>query len=595
MRKEFHTLLLLSEAQSMVLNRLPVAEVETVPLDFALNRVLAEKVVSEIDVPGFNRAIMDGFAVHSSDTYPAREELPINLKLIGSVIIGSIPDMKVAHGEAVEISTGGMIPAGSDAVVMVEYCDDLDDEIQIFKPVHAGENVQTAGSDITLGETVLFPGTIISSREIGVLAALGRHKIGTRKLKVGIASTGNELAPINMPLGSGQVFDVNSHSIAAATLDCGGTPVKYGIFPDDREKMIDVLLKMSSECDMVLLSGSTSAGRSDYLYGIIDEIGELLFHGINLKPGKPTIFGLVNGKPTFGLPGYPTSALTVFSLLVAPVIKKVLGLKSKTNMFSGRLAIPIRSEGRQQMLTASVKGDWISPVDKGSGSITNLSKADGIIEIPAEVEYLDKGENLNIQLFGELHEPDLIISGENCSKLEVLAEKLPYNIRFLNNGKRGFILLDEGLADIACVSCYGTEGNNFGQKHFLASEYFQELGLMAKDEAFLQLENIACLSIMGWSRESEMKLLLENSLRDMGVNIKDLTFIGEARTHSAVAASVVSGKTDLGFGEQAVAESKNLAFRSLMWNKIMLMAASSSLDKLAMKLLLSNLNSNYKK
>jgi putative molybdopterin biosynthesis protein len=592
MRKEFHTLLSLSEAQYIALNRLPVVKVGWVPLDFALNSVLAEKIVSEVDVPGFNRAIMDGFAVHSSDTYQAREELPISLKMIGNVSIGTIPELKVAHGEAIEISTGCMIPTGSDAVVMVEYCDDLDDEILIYKPVHAGENIQTAGSDIMLGETVLFPGTIITARDIGVLAAVGCHKIRVRKLRVGIASIGNELSSLNAHLGPGQVFDVNSHSIAAAVLDCGGTPVKYGIFPDDREKMTEILLKMSSECDMVLLSGSTSAGKSDYLYGVMDEIGELSFHGINLKPGKPTIFGHVNRKPTFGLPGYPTSALTVFSLIVAPVIRKVLGLKCKTNVFSGKLAIPIRSEGRQQMLAASVKGEWILPVDKGSGSITTLSKADGIIEIPAEVEYLEKGENLDIQLFEELHEPDLVISGENCFQLEMLAEKLPLNIRFLNNGKRGLILLEEGLADIACVSCHVAEGINYGSKYFLAGEYFQELGLIAKDEALLHPENIAYRSIMGWSRESDMKLLFENSLRDMGANIKDLTFIGEARTHSAVAASVVSGKTDLGFGEQKVAGIKNLAFKSLMLNKIVLITAGSNLDKMAMKLLLSHLNSS---
>jgi molybdopterin molybdotransferase/putative molybdopterin biosynthesis protein len=595
MRNEFHTLLSLNEAQSMVLNRLPVAEEETISLNLAVKKVLAEKVVSEIDVPGFNRAIMDGFAVHSTDTYRAREEAPITLKLIGNITIGSIPGMNVALGEAVEISTGSVIPAGSDAVVMVEYCDAFNDKILIYRPVHAGENIQMAGSDIMLGETVLFPGTIITTRDIGVLAALGRHKIRVRKLGVGIVSTGNELVSLNTSLGPGQIFDINSYSLAAAILDCGGTPVKYGILPDDREKMKEALLKMSDECDIVLLSGSTSAGKSDYLSEIFDEIGELLFHGINLKPGKPTLFGFIDGTPTFGLPGYPTSALTVFSLLVAPAIRKTLGLKSKMSIFSGKLAIPIRSEGRQQMLAASVRGDWIFPVDKGSGSITTLSKADGIIEIPANVEYLEKGENLELQLFGELHEPDLVIAGENCSKLEMLAEKLPCNIRFLNNGKRGFISLEEGLADLACISCHGAEGINYSSKYFLVSEYVQKLGLMAKDEALLQTEDIACLTIIGWSKESEMNILLENSLKGLYVNIDELIFIGEARTHFAVAASVVSGKTDLGFGEQAVAESKNLAFRNLAVNKIELIASSSNLDKSALKLLVSHLDSNNNK
>ncbi|MCJ7444711.1 MAG: molybdopterin biosynthesis protein [Methanotrichaceae archaeon] len=594
-RKEFRTLISLSEAQSIVLNRPPLAQEETISLDFAFRRVLAEKIISEIDVPGFNRATMDGYAVRSSDTLEAREDRPICLKSIGNVAIGSMPDVNLAQGEGIEISTGSMMPPVSDAVVMVEHSNAVDDQILIFKPVYQGENVQTAGSDIMVGEAVLFPGTIITARDIGVLASVGRHKIRVKKLLVGLASTGNELALLNEALGPGQIYDINSHSIAAATLECGGTPIKYGILPDDHEKIIDTLFKMSNECCLILLSGSTSAGKGDLLYKIFDEIGEILFHGINLKPGKPTMFGLIERKPAFGLPGYPTSALTVFSLLVAPIIRKALGLRSKVDLLSGKLAVPVRSEGRQHMLAVCVKGGFVYPVDMGSGSITTLSRADGVIEIPSNVEYLEKGDHVDVQLFGESYEFDIIIAGENCLALEMLAEVLPYQIKFLNNGVRGIISLQDGLADIACIPCDGKEEVKISSKFILVCEYVQEIGLMAKDEAFLKIENITNMSILGWSKDSEMSRLLHSSLRNNGINLNNLKFIGEARTHSAVAASVAFGKTELGFGEKAAAESRNLAFRMLARNRIKLIATKLSLGKEALKTLISFIESSEAK
>jgi putative molybdopterin biosynthesis protein len=595
MHKEFRSLLSINEAQSIVLDRLPIIDKEKVCLDNAFRRILAEKIVSKIDVPNFNRASMDGYAVRSQDTLEAREDRPICLRHAGCVPVGAVPEVEVEPGETIEVSTGSMMPNNSDSVIMIEHSEASEGYVLVRRPVHIGENVQELGSDIMLGEAVLFPGVIITAREIGVLAAMGHKEVLVKRLIVGLASTGNELVSQGTPLKPGQIYDVNSHSIASAIEACGGTPVKYGILHDKRKAMIDTLLRMSHECSMILLSGSTSAGKGDMIYKILDEVGETIFHGVNLKPGKPTIFGIIEGKPVIGLPGYPTSALTVFSLLVAPSIRKALGLKSRRDVIHGRMTRPVRSEGRHQMLSVGFIRGLVYPVDKGSGSITTLSQADGVIEIPADVEYLERGEEVEVQLFEELFEPDLIFAGENCPALEMMAEALPYQIRFIPNGAQGVAFLEDGLVDMACVSRQVADGLNIHQKFVLLGGYTQELGLMSRDDILLQPENMTNRCIQGWSRDSDIREILLSSLKDIGVDSKVLKFIGQARTHSAVAASVASGKTDLGFGERSAAEFNKLAFRRLAWNRVELIVARSSLEEEAMKAFISYFMSTQQK
>ncbi len=345
-----------------------------------------------------------------------------------------------------------MMPEGADGVVMVEYARSEADLVLIRRPIHTGENTQAAGSDIALGESVLFPGVRLAAREIGVLAALGQEYVSVRSLRVGVASTGNELVTAGSPLDPGQIYDINSYSIAAAVEECGAEPIRYGILADRKEEMAETLWQMAGECSLILVSGSTSAGAGDMIYQVLDEIGQTLFHGVNLKPGKPTLFGLIDGKPCLGLPGYPTSALTVFSLLAAPAIRKALGLRIKAHGAKGRLAAPIRAEGRQQMLAVGLVGGLVYPVDKGSGSITTLAGADGVIEIPADVEYLERGQEVEVRLFSELDAPDLVVAGENSMLLERLAETSGH-IRLLNTGSdRGLVYLADGVADVACIS-----------------------------------------------------------------------------------------------------------------------------------------------
>jgi len=238
MPKEFRSLIPLAQARSIILDHSPRPEEVTVSLDRAMGAILAEKIISAVDVPGFSRASMDGYAVQARDTHEAREDRPVSLRLAGCVPMGVFANFQVSKGEAVEVSTGSMMPALSDAVVMIEYSQPDGDAILIRRPVYAGENVQTAGSDIALGEAVLFPGTKLATREIGVLAALGLEEVPVRQLKVGVASTGNELVRPGEPLGIGQIYDINSQTIAMAVEECGAAAIRYGILPDELRKMV---------------------------------------------------------------------------------------------------------------------------------------------------------------------------------------------------------------------------------------------------------------------------------------------------------------------------------------------------------------------
>ena len=586
MRKEFRSLLPLDEARSIVLSHLPVVGEETVPLNSALGRVLAERIVSEFDVPGFDRASMDGYAIMASTSLDAREDRPVSLQLAGSVPMGAASEVEVGCGQAAEVSTGSMMPSGADSVVMIEHALVEGDQVRIMKPVHTGENVIVSGSDIMFGDVVLLPGTRLGAREMGVLAAVGRRQARVRTLRVGIASTGNELIVPGEALGPGQIYDINSYSIAAATLECGATPFAYGVLPDDHQTMADTLLRISKECDMTLVSGSTSAGAGDMVYQVLDDIGETIFHGINLKPGKPTIFGTIASKPIIGLPGYPTSALTVFGQLAAPAIRKALGLKITGHRIAGRLARPIRTEGRHQLLAVGVYGDLVYPVDKGSGSITTLSQADGVIEIPSSVEYMEKGRAVDVQLFGEYVEPDIIVAGENCPFLEMLMESLPLQIRFTSNGsKRGTFSVEDELADVACVS--DVERISIPDGHVLIRGYTRELGLIGKN--FGDLSGQLDLSIVGWSGDLEMRPLANKELKDLGLDLEEIRYVGRARSHSAMAAAVASGRAQFGFGARVAAEMTGLCFKKLTSDRIDFLTAVSSLKKEGMHALISAL------
>ena len=305
---------------------------ETVDLAAALGRVLAHDITAPIDVPPFDRANVDGFAVRSTDTAGASDTAPRRFALNGEVIVcGHAPALEVGAGSATTIATGGVLPRGADAVIMIEHTELIDDDgvpaVDVRRAVAPGQFVSYAGSDIARGEIVLRRNTRISSREIGMLAACGIAEIEVvRRPRVAVLSTGDELVPPGGVLAPARVYDSNGAIIAAAVVEAGGEPVPFGAFPDDESALEPAMRAALADCDMVVLSGGTSKGAGDLSHRIVSKIGEILVHGVALKPGKPLCLAVIEGKPLAVLPGFPTSAIFTFHAFVAPVIRARAGL-----------------------------------------------------------------------------------------------------------------------------------------------------------------------------------------------------------------------------------------------------------------------------
>jgi len=383
---------------------------ERVSLSEALNRILATDVTSPLNVPPFDRSTVDGYAVKASDTFGADEAKPIALKLRGQVNVGETPKVKVQKGTAAQIVTGAPMPEGADAVVMVEYTVQKDEHIMVHSAVSKGENVMKAGSDIPKGETVLRRRTVLSSHEIGVLAALGMERVEVfKRPKVAIISTGAEVVEPGKPLPSGKIYDINAHTLSAAVAECGCEPLNLGIVQDKTDQMEDALKKALSTADVVITSGGVSVGPTDIIPKVLNKLGKpgVIVYGIAIRPGKPTTMAVIDGKPVFSLPGHPTSALLIFHLFVRNVICEMAG-KSKEKPVTVRAVTSERlfpARGRRTFVTVTLKRDrsgkiLASPVPTGlSGAITTLAKADGFTEIHEDQQFVDAGETVTVQLF----------------------------------------------------------------------------------------------------------------------------------------------------------------------------------------------------
>ncbi|WP_297536494.1 gephyrin-like molybdotransferase Glp [Thermococcus sp.] len=386
-----------------IINSFPLKpRTEMVPLSEALGRVLAEDIVSPINVPPFDRATVDGYALRAEDTFMASESEPVRLRVIGEVNAGDFPDFELKPGESVYISTGAPLPKGADAVIQFEDVDRDGDEVVIYKPAYPGLGVMKAGTDIPKGKLLLKKGTRLGFKETALLSAVGLAEVPVfRKPKVAVISTGNELVLPGEELRPGQIYDINGRAIADAARELGGEAVFLGIARDDRGSLKALIEKGVECCDIVILSGGASGGIRDLTSSIIEELGEVKIHGIAIQPGKPTIIGLIDGKPVFGLPGYPTSCLTNFTLLVAPLLRRLIGRESEVRKVKKKLAHKVFSvKGRRQFLPVRIEGEKAVPILKGSGAVTSFIDADGFIEVPENVEILEAGEEVEVLFFG---------------------------------------------------------------------------------------------------------------------------------------------------------------------------------------------------
>lgn len=381
----------------------PASKTERVPVEEAVGRVLAEDIFADVDIPGFDRSVVDGYAVRSADSVGAGDAVPALLQCTGRIQMGAHDaGRSLSNGECIYIPTGGLLPDGADAVVMVEYTDVAGDTILIKRPVSHGENILMKDEDFMKNRTVFIRGRRLSPQNIGVLAACGCSTVAVaEKPVVGIISTGNELVPAQAVPGRGQVRDANAPMLAAWLKEYGCIPKQYGIIRDEREAFEDVLARAVPACDVVILSGGSSKDDRDMTAAVIAAKGEVLVHGIAIAPGKPTIIGRIGEKPVFGLPGHPASAFVVLIAIVRPLLDRMLGQTVPViRTLSAILAENIPSaRGREEYVRVKVENGVATPLFGKSGLLNTLVTSDGLVCIPAGAEGLEKGSPVSVILW----------------------------------------------------------------------------------------------------------------------------------------------------------------------------------------------------
>lgn len=376
---------------------------ERVPLSAAAGRMIVADVVAREGVPPFDRSMVDGFAVVASDTFGCSDALPALLALAGEVEMGAESTCACEPGSCVRIPTGGEVPQGADAVVMLEYCEEYGDgTIGVAKPVAPGDSIVFANDDVKPGQVLIGAGTVLQAHHVGTLASLGLSDIGVHgQLRVAVVSTGDEIVDASDTPVASQMRDVNAPMLAAAVEACGAQAVRFPIVADDYDALLSCVDEALAMCDMVLVSGGSSAGRKDNTARVLAALGEMLFHGVAVKPGKPTMCADVQGKPAFGLPGHPVAAYFMFLELVRPLLMARQPLCMRAVLAEGLPSNHGRAELVAVRLEEGESGLRAYPVRGKSGLISQLVGADGYLEIPRNQEGLAAGADVDVRLFGE--------------------------------------------------------------------------------------------------------------------------------------------------------------------------------------------------
>ena len=392
------------EAVRIILEKIPeAAEAETIGLSEALGKVVAEDILSPEDLPAYARSTVDGFAVHAADTYGCSEALPAMVTYAGKVLMGEDEKRVLPKGSCMQVPTGGQVPDGADAVVMVEHSEDLGDQFRyMLKPVAPGENVNAKGDDIALGGVAVPKGTLIEPRHTAVLAALGISEFKVRKpLTVGILSTGDELVDYTETPKGTEIRNINSVTLAAAVEALGCNAKTYPIVPDEEDALREAIDTVRKECDFLIISGGSSVGERDNVNRVLASFGEVYFHGVALKPGKPTMFAMLDGDvPAFGLPGHPAAAFYTFHLFAKPAILKRRGAIAVPRYVEAELSQKVPSNhGREEILGVALENGKAVPLPAKSGVVSVLSRADGTITIPRDLEGLERGAKVKVLLF----------------------------------------------------------------------------------------------------------------------------------------------------------------------------------------------------
>ena len=562
--------------------------IERVPLQRLSGRVLAREVAAAVDAPPFDRSVVDGFAVQAADLATASSSVPVFLRLNNEVIAcGFDPQLPVTPGTATPIATGGPIPRGADAVIMVEQTEPVEtNSIRISRAVGPGQNISFAGSDIARGQILLHSGTLIGAREIGMLAAVGCADAPVwRKPRVAVLSTGDELVQPGEALGPAQIFDSNGPIIAAALEENGCEAVRFGAIPDDEAELTSGIRQAFETCDAVILSGGTSKGAGDLTYTLVGRLGApgIVAHGVALKPGKPLCLAVCDGKPVVVLPGFPTSAMFTFHDIVAPVLRVMAGLpaRQEANVMA-RVPVRIASElGRTEFVMVALAEDAdgmvAHPIGKGSGAVTAFSQADGFIAIDALADAMPADTITPVQLFSpHVRVPDLVIMGSHCVGLDCVISSLArkgLSARVLALGSLGGLAaLKRGECDIAPIhlmdaasGVYNTPFLSDGMTLIPGWRRMQGMVFRRDDRHFAgktldeavaaALADPDCVMV-GRNQGAGTRTLIDQLLK----GARPPGYWNQPRSHNAVAASIGQGRADWGIAIKQVADALGLSF-----------------------------------
>ena len=594
------------------LSLMPLGE-ETVPLAHCRGRVLARDLAAAVDVPGFDRSNVDGFAVRAADLEDARPDAPRRLRLSRQVLTpGQVPREALAPGTATVIATGGMVPRGADAVVMVERTvfieatPGTDPAVDVDRPLAPGAAISAAGSDIGAGETVLRLGTVLGSREVAVLAAIGVGEVPVfRRPRVVVMSTGDELVRSGEAIRTGQVYDSNGPMLAAAVEELGCIAVPLGIVRDDPAEMAAAVDNAVESADVVLLSGGTSKGAGDIACRTVARFTDpgIVVHGVALKPGKPLCLAVTQGKPVVILPGFPTSATFTFHEFVAPVLRILSGLPAPRRE-SRAATLPVRlvsEPGRTEYVLVSLTerpegGLAAYPIGKGSGAVTAFSQADGFFAIPAQTEVVPAGSETMVTIIGSAAEPaDLTIIGSHCLGLDHLVGVLAregVTAKVLSVGSTaGLTAAKRGECDIAGIHLMDPVTGVYNQPYVdgtlrLMRGYGRLQGVVHRrdDARFAGLDAAGAIAMAC----GDPDCLMVNRNAGSGTRLLSDRLLGTARpagyshqtkSHNAVAAAIAQGRADWGVAIETVAKRYGLGFLRLQAEEYDFVAPAARFDR----------------
>ncbi|HEW93758.1 molybdopterin biosynthesis protein [Candidatus Geothermarchaeota archaeon] len=582
----------------------PPPDIEEVNLTEAYGRILAEDIVSPIDIPPFTRATRDGYAVKYEDISMAMEDNPVKLKVIGSIEAGSRRILSISHGEAVKVATGAPLPAGANTIVMMEYTQERDGYVYIYKRASPGEWIQHAGSDVRRGEVIYYKGILLGPRELGVIGGLGIDKVRVyRKRKVAYISTGDELTRPGRGIGFGEIYDINIYSLTASLVEDGFQVIDLGIARDNVDDFINKITIGIKYADLIVLSGSTSVGGKDILFEAVTSFEDyrILFHGVKTKPGKPTLASFIGDKLLIGLPGFPVSALMIYIRIFSNVLRRA-------NMYPPRSSADIkavsgyffRSEpGVRQLYPVYLKRSahkiLFYPIKTESGALATLSYSDGFIEIPENTMYVNRGDEYTVKLFSNFIRPADIINLTSHSialdnLLKQFYNEFKYNLKRIVVGSTGALIgVREGYSDFGGIHLLDENGEynvSYIKKYnvnnaILYHGFYRNIGFVVKKgnpkkiTSFRDLlrDDVKFINRVGGSGiRVYIDLMLYKLAKEMNIEFSELIkkidgYTVEAKTHSAIVNAVAAGLYDVGIATKLATLGLDVDFIPLTWER----------------------------